>query len=100
MAKKPIASKVADYFASNHSRKEIHATTDGFLFESKQNANNHAKTLDDKKVETFSKSAKVEAKPEPTEAEKEAAKLEAQKKADEAKKQEEAAKKAATNSAG
>ena len=99
MAKKTTAQKVADYFKSNIARKEVFATADGFLFEAKQDAKNHAKTLKDKKVETFAKSAKVKTT-ETAAAEKAAKQAEAKAKAEEAKKQEEAAKEAATNSAG
>jgi hypothetical protein len=90
MAKKGIEKKVADYFKSNLSRAKVFATSDNFLFERKENAKTHAKSLKDSKVEEYRKSVEFE----------QASSTEAQKKAEEAKKQEEAAKKAATNSAG
>lgn len=110
MAKKTIASKVSDYFASNKGRKEVHTTSDGFLFERKQDANSHGKTLEDKNVTTFTKSGKVEDITVDAEtitaSEKEVAKVAADKKAaakkvEEAKKQsEEDAKKQSENTAG
>jgi hypothetical protein len=109
MAKETIASKVEKHFASNPPKKEVHATSDGFLFERKENANVHAKTLKDKNVQTFTKSGKVENidAVDLSDAEKEAAKVEAdkkvaaaKKKAAEAKKQAEATKKASENTAG
>lgn len=60
MAKETLDGKVKKYFANNQSREKVFATSDNFLFERKQDANNHAKTLEDKKVETFAKSSKVE----------------------------------------
>lgn len=63
MAKVDIAGKVKKYFAGNQSRKEVHVTSDGFLFEGKQDANAHAKTLKANNVETFSKSGKVSESP-------------------------------------
>ncbi len=62
MGKTTIASKVKKYFASNLSRKEVYATSDGFLFEQEQNAKAHSKTLKDKKVETYAKSVEVASK--------------------------------------
>ena len=54
-----MAQKVADYFKSNIARKKVFATADGFLFEAKQDAKSHSKTLENKNVETFTKSGKV-----------------------------------------
>lgn len=83
MAKETIEGKVKKHFAGNPTRKEVYASSDSFLFERKENALNHAKTLKNKNVETFTKTGKVEAKaaaiPQLTDAEKEAAKVEADK---------------------
>lgn len=62
MAKENIEKKVAAYFKQNQSRGVVYTTSDGFLFERKENANTHAKTQKDYNVETFTKS--VEAKAE------------------------------------
>ncbi len=101
MAQKSIESKAKDYFAQNKEKKEVHATSDGFLFEAKQSANAHAATLEDKEVKTLGRAVQSEKVPETlTDAEKEAAKVKADKKAAvkkvaAAKKKSEAAKKKA-----
>tara|TARA_R110002126_G_scaffold78629_2_gene195658 strand:+ start:4301 stop:4612 length:312 start_codon:yes stop_codon:yes gene_type:complete len=83
MSKETIASKVEKHFAGNPTRKEVFATSDGFLFERKENALRHLKTLENKNVETFTKSGKVEdidvEADDVSEVEKKTAKVEAEK---------------------
>nr|DAN84725.1 MAG TPA: hypothetical protein [Caudoviricetes sp.] len=50
------AEKVKQYFENNKETKELFATSDGFLFLLKKDAQNHAQTLDDSAVETYNSS--------------------------------------------
>ena len=63
---KKTEEKALDYFKSNAETKELFGTTDGYLFIKKQDAVNHATTLnaDNLDVETFTngKSEKEELK--------------------------------------
>ena len=45
--------KVKQYFENNKETKELFATSDGFLFLLKKDAQNHAQTLDDSTVESY-----------------------------------------------
>lgn len=89
--KQTVKQKAETYFKNKSLINKVHATSDGFLFEKKQDALSHAKTLDKKQVETFSRSVKVEDKVEAKKVE-DAKKAEETKKAEEAKKNEEAKK--------
>ena len=42
-----IAEKVGNYFAANPKSPEVYSTSDGFLFEVKKFAKDHARTLSD-----------------------------------------------------
>lgn len=44
------------YFKENKETKELFATSDGFLFLLKKDAQNHAQTLDDNTVESYNSS--------------------------------------------
>lgn len=44
------------YFNTKPTVKEVHATSDGFLFEQKQNATAHSRTLEDQDIQTFTNS--------------------------------------------
>jgi hypothetical protein len=104
--------KAQKYLEQNVGVKEVHATSDGFLFAEKQSALSHSKTLEVKEVATFNRAKKATAKSETlTDAEKETAKVAsdkkaaakkvaAAKKASEAKKAADVAEKAKTNTAG
>lgn len=61
MAKKKtdVDSKVEDYFAANPKKKVVHSTTDGFLFEAKKYATDHANTLGDDEIATTHKNPKL-----------------------------------------
>ncbi len=48
-----IQEKAEHYLAENENIKRVFATSDGFLFLEKKDAQNHAQTLDDQKVQTF-----------------------------------------------
>lgn len=48
--------KVKQYFENNKETKELFATSDGFLFLLKKDAQNHAQTLDDSTVESYNSS--------------------------------------------
>ena len=48
--------KVKQYFENNKETKELFATSDGFLFLLKKDAQNHAQTLDDNTVENYNSS--------------------------------------------
>ena len=48
--------KVKQYFEENKATKELFATSDGFLFLLKKDAQNHAQTLDDSTVESYNSS--------------------------------------------
>lgn len=48
--------KVKQYFENNKETKELFATSDGFLFLLKKDAQNHAQTLDDSAVESYNSS--------------------------------------------
>ncbi len=48
--------KVKQYFENNKETKELFATSDGFLFLLKKDAQNHAQTLDDNTVESYNSS--------------------------------------------
>ena len=50
------AEKVKQYFENNKETKELFATSDGFLFLLKKDAQNHAQTLDDSIVESYNSS--------------------------------------------
>jgi hypothetical protein len=45
--------KAKQYFENNKETKELFATSDGFLFLLKKDAQNHAQTLDDSVVESY-----------------------------------------------
>ena len=47
------AEKAKQYFEKNKNTKELFATSDGFLFLQKKDAQNHAQTLEDSTVEEF-----------------------------------------------
>ena len=47
------AEKTKQYFEENKATKELFATSDGFLFLLKKDAQNHAQTLDDSVVESY-----------------------------------------------
>ena len=48
--------KAKQYFENNKETKELFATSDGFLFLLKKDAQNHAQTLDDSTVESYNSS--------------------------------------------
>jgi hypothetical protein len=48
--------KVKQYFENNKETKELFATSDGFLFLLKKDAQNHAQTLEDSVVEYYNAS--------------------------------------------
>ena len=51
------AAEIAkQYFENNKETKELFATSDGFLFLLKKDAQNHAQTLDDNTVESYNSS--------------------------------------------
>ena len=50
------AEKAKQYFENNKETKELFATSDGFLFLLKKDAQNHAQTLDDNTVENYNSS--------------------------------------------
>ena len=50
------AEKAKQYFENNKEAKELFATSDGFLFLLKKDAQNHAQTLDDNTVENYNSS--------------------------------------------
>ena len=50
------AEKAKQYFEENKATKELFATSDGFLFLLKKDAQNHAQTLDDSAVESYNSS--------------------------------------------
>ena len=47
------AEKAKQYFEENKATKELFATSDGFLFLLKKDAQNHAQTLEDSTVESY-----------------------------------------------
>ena len=47
------AEKAKQYFENNKETKELFATSDGFLFLLKKDAQNHAQTLEDSVVESY-----------------------------------------------
>lgn len=49
--------KAKQYFEENKATKELFATSDGFLFLLKKDAQNHAQTLEDSTVEEFKQEA-------------------------------------------
>ena len=49
--------KAKQYFKENKATKELFATSDGFLFLLKKDAQNHAQTLEDSTVEEFKQEA-------------------------------------------
>ena len=49
--------KAKQYFKGNKAAKELFATSDGFLFLLKKDAQNHAQTLEDSTVEEFKQEA-------------------------------------------
>ena len=51
------AEKAKQYFEENKATKELFATSDGFLFLLKEDAQNHAQTLEDSTVEEFKQEA-------------------------------------------
>ena len=51
------AEKAKQYFEENKATKELYATSDGFLFLLKKDAQNHAQTLEDSTVEEFKQEA-------------------------------------------
>ena len=50
------AEKAKQYFEENKVTKELFATSDGFLFLLKKDAQNHAQTLEDSAVESYNSS--------------------------------------------
>ena len=48
--------KAKQYLENNKATKELFATSDGFLFLSKKDAQNHAQTLEDSAVESYNSS--------------------------------------------
>ena len=48
--------KAKQYFENNKETKELFATSDGFLFLLKKDAQNHAQTLEDSAVERYNSS--------------------------------------------
>ena len=50
------AEKAKQYFEENTATKELYATSDGFLFLLKKDAQNHAQTLEDSVVEYYNSS--------------------------------------------
>lgn len=48
--------KAKQYFENNKETKELFATSDGFLFLLKKDAQNHAQTLEDSAVESYNSS--------------------------------------------
>ena len=50
------AEKAKQYFEENKATKELFASSDGFLFLLKKDAQNHAQTLDDSAVESYNSS--------------------------------------------
>ena len=50
------AEKAKQYFENNKETKELFATSDGFLFLLKKDAQNHAQTLEDSVVEYYNSS--------------------------------------------
>ena len=50
------AEKAKQYFENNKETKELFATSDGFLFLLKKDAQNHAQTLDSSAVESYNSS--------------------------------------------
>ena len=50
------AEKAKQYFENNKEAKELFATSDGFLFLLKKDAQNHAQTLEDSTVESYNSS--------------------------------------------
>ena len=50
------AEKAKQYFEVNKATKELFATSDGFLFLLKKDAQNHAQTLEDSTVESYNSS--------------------------------------------
>ena len=51
-----VAEKAKQYFENNKETKELFATSDGFLFLLKKDAQNHAQTLDNSAVESYNSS--------------------------------------------
>lgn len=51
------AEKAKQYFEKNKATKELFATSDGFLFLQKKDAQNHAQILEDSTVEEFKQEA-------------------------------------------
>nr|DAW51530.1 MAG TPA: hypothetical protein [Caudoviricetes sp.] len=47
------AEKAKQYFENNKEAKELFATSDGFLFLLKKDAQNHAQTLEDSTVDSY-----------------------------------------------
>lgn len=47
------AEKAKQYFEENKATKELYATSDGFLFLLKKDAQNHAQTLEDSTVDSY-----------------------------------------------
>lgn len=56
---KNIDKKCEAYFKANPQKEKVYGTSDGFLFEQKQNAVAHSKTLKDTAVKTYSNSVKT-----------------------------------------
>lgn len=50
------AEKAKQYLENNKKTKELFATSDGFLFLLKKDAQNHAQTLEDSAVESYNSS--------------------------------------------
>ena len=50
------AEKAKQYFEENKATKELFATSDGFLFLLKKDAQNHAQTLENSTVESYNSS--------------------------------------------
>ena len=51
-----IVEKAKQYFENNKETKELFATSDGFLFLLKKDAQNHAQSLDNSAVERYNSS--------------------------------------------
>jgi uncharacterized pyridoxamine 5'-phosphate oxidase family protein len=45
-----VAGKVKTYFASNPKKKQVYSTSDGYLFEVKKFATQHAQSIDESEV--------------------------------------------------
>lgn len=55
-----IKQKASDFFKYKPTAPEVHATSDGVLFEQKQHATAHAQTLEDQQVITMKNSGETD----------------------------------------